>query len=268
MGSIAVYIFFTICYSCFTALLPDTAVSLLGLCLQTIFSFKSLVMKKIMQPTLALLLIFPIISCRHSNKEKEEALLRSFGKNDDAGNSVRYELSLPESQINWKGTHITGGGHGGTLQFDSGYVFVNQAGKITGGRFAIDMNSMHITEDTKGDKDKEEGLRAIEDHLKSEDFFTVNEFPGAYFEILQTDTAASAARYPVTGNLIIKGIARLIRFDAATIVNDSIAYATATIPIDRTRWGIIYEAQGIIGVLKNGTIANEISTELQLVFRK
>src|SRR5690606_23644060 len=53
-----------------------------------------------------------------------------------------YELSLTGSTVNWKGAKVLVGSHNGTLSFQSGTLFIKD-GKLVGGSFTIDMNSLN-----------------------------------------------------------------------------------------------------------------------------
>lgn len=80
----------------------------------------------------------------------------------------KAELSLKESTIFWRRTHAIGNsGHEGTLRFSSGMLTQFANGKITGGSFVIDMNSIKNT-----DEEDEKGRKNIEEHLKSKTFLT------------------------------------------------------------------------------------------------
>lgn len=178
----------------------------------------------------------------------------------------KADLSLKESTIFWRGTHIVGNnGHEGTLKFLSGNVTQSANGKITGGSFVIDMNSIKNT-----DEEDEKGRKNIEEHLKSNDFFDVKKYPTATFTIIKIDPTTLPNKYAVTGDLLMKGISNRIVFTALINQNKEAISVKADYTLIRTLWGITYKSQGAFdfGTLKNDLIANAVPIKLELLFRK
>ena len=175
-------------------------------------------------------------------------------------------LSIKESTIFWRGNHAIGNnGHEGTLQFLSGIVTRTADGKITGGSFVIDMNSIKNT-----DEDDERGRKNIEEHLKSNDFFDVKKFPVATFTIVKIAPTTLPNKYAVTGDLLMKGISNRIVFTALINQNKEAISVKADHTLIRTLWGITYKSQGAFdfGNLKNDLIANAVPIKMELLFRK
>lgn len=175
-------------------------------------------------------------------------------------------LSIKESTIFWRGNHAIGNnGHEGTLQFLSGIVTRTADGKITGGSFVIDMNSIKNT-----DEDDERGRKNIEEHLKSNDFFDVKKFPVATFTIVKIAPTTLPNKYAVTGDLLMKGISNRIVFTALINQNKEAISVKADHTLIRTLWGITYKSQGAFdfGNLKNDLISNAVPIKMELLFRK
>ena len=83
----------------------------------------------------------------------------------------KKEIKIENSQVVWKGYKVTGS-HEGTILLKSGYLSF-QENILIGGEFEIDMTTINTT-DLEGEyKGKLEG------HLKSDDFFGVENFPSA-----------------------------------------------------------------------------------------
>lgn len=178
----------------------------------------------------------------------------------------KAELSLKESTIFWRGTHTIGNsGHEGTLQFSSGMLTQSANGKITGGSFVIDMNSIKNT-----DEEDEKGRKNIEEHLKSNDFFDVKKYPTATFTIVKIEPTTIADKYAVTGDLLMKGISNRIVFTALINQNKEAISVKADHTLIRTLWGITYKSQSAFdfGNLKNDLIANAVPIKMELLFRK
>lgn len=127
-------------------------------------------------------------------------------------------------------------------EFDARIDFDPEAVEDTRVRFVVDPGSID-TNWTRRD-----------DHLKSPDFFHVEEHPEIVFESISvTPTGAETAR--VTGNLTMKGITREVTLDAAlnkigpSPFDPSVTIAgfTATGEIDRTEFDMGFGAPDIGG---------------------
>ena len=77
-------------------------------------------------------------------------------------------------------------------------------------------------------------------HLKSEDFFFVESFPTAQFEIVEVRAeAGEATNSVVVGNLTMRGVTNSIEFPANIEVTETgVKFTAPTFGIDRTKWGV------------------------------
>ena len=143
-------------------------------------------------------------------------------------------IDISDSVINWK-AYKKGGVHIGTLKFKNGEVTFDDNLPV-GGKFSIDMTTINDT-DQKGILKAE-----LEQHLKSTDFFNIEQFPDAKFVIEKTDhTPDDEGFYGVTGLLTIKDIKNEISFKAKIFSSgDTLKIETKTINLDRTKWAITY----------------------------
>lgn len=175
-------------------------------------------------------------------------------------------LSITESKLQWIGKPLVGGGHEGTINFISGSITTSASGDITKGDFVLDMNTIRNT-----DMKPEDGHcgKDLEDHLKSEDFFSVTKYPSANFSILKVipePTTSDTQRVRVTGLLSIKGITNQVVFPATISQNKESVNVKAELTIDRTKWDIIYKSKTIFSNLKDGFISDEIKIVVDLKF--
>ncbi len=168
-----------------------------------------------------------------------------------AGTSVG--LDLTKSTVKWIGTKLKGK-HNGTIKIADGNILVKD-NKVVGGKFSLDM----ATIDNVDMKDDAKMKAKLEGHLKSEDFFNVEKFPKATFEItsISEETAGSVN---VTGNLTIKDVTKGVTFPAKITysADKKPVSATANFNINRQLWGITYPGQ------PDNLIKDEINLDLNL----
>ncbi|WP_299111627.1 YceI family protein [uncultured Winogradskyella sp.] len=161
-------------------------------------------------------------------------------------------INIEESQISWKGYKVTGQ-HEGTINLKSGTLIFD--GKtLTGGNVVMDMNTINTT-DLEGEyKGKLDG------HLKSADFFGVENHPTASLKI--TTVEGKNGKYNVTADLTIKDITNIITFNMYTKDNS----ATAFVKIDRTKFDIKYGSSSFFDNLKDKAIYDEFDLNVTLKF--
>jgi len=104
-------------------------------------------------------------------------------------------VSTANSKIEWLGSKPSGY-HTGTFSLKDGQVILDN-GKLTGGKFTIDLTSLKVTDAVGGER--------LEGHLKSPDFFDVAKFGEASFEITSVNYT-SVTNCNISGNLSMRGI--------------------------------------------------------------
>lgn len=157
------------------------------------------------------------------------------------------------STVLWRGfkTYVQSE-HFGSIGVQEGNFLV-EGGKLVGGTITIDMNSIH-NEDIE-----DEGKRGyLEGHLKSQDFFFVDSFPTAVFEIVSVVDPTEEFKYSiVTGNLTMRGVTNSIEFPVdIEIVEDGVKFMAPTFSIDRTKWGVKFHDS------EDATIAESLKEDL------
>lgn len=166
--------------------------------------------------------------------------------------------------LNWRGfKSFVASEHVGTIGLESGSFDVKD-GSVVGGKFTIDMNSIVNTDVT--DPGKNEYLVG---HLKSKDFFYVDSFPTAVFEITSVEALeAEGVNSTVKGNLSIRGITNGIEFPAQIEVFESaVAFSAPTFSFDRTKWDVKFHDQddpSIAETLKDDLIDHKIELTLSI----
>ncbi|CCH54607.1 YceI family protein [Fibrisoma limi BUZ 3] len=178
--------------------------------------------------------------------------------------AVNYTVDTEQSSLTWNAKKV-GGEHTGTLKLAKGQLTA-EGNKLTAGNFVIDMTTIVDTDITNPS-----GNKRLTDHLKSEDFFSVEKNPTATFKITKVAPIASAKagepNHTVTGDLSIKGTTKSISFPAVVNVSGSRVEATGMATINRIDYDIKYRA-AIIGTAADKIIDDTFTLNIKLVANK
>lgn len=177
-----------------------------------------------------------------------------------------YPVILDESVITWLGDKVViSAPHNGTIALKSGSVQIDlNTLNILGGQFIVDMNAINNL-DLEGELKEH-----LEGHLKSADFFDVEKYPEAKFEITKAERIGETNEYTISGNLTLKDITNNIEFKATITQDDTtkkITAASEEIVIDRTKWGVNYGSGSIFKDLKDNIIRDEIVFTVKIVIQ-
>lgn len=171
--------------------------------------------------------------------------------NKTGGKSMQYEVVTKESKVEWKATKVTGE-HMGFVSISDGTVNLAND-KIVGANVTMDLNTIVCTDLTN-----EEWNKKLVGHLKSDDFFSVEKFPNATFEISSIQ-ANDDGKYAVVGKLTMKGKSHEIKFPANVKIRENMLKANGTATIDRTLWNIQYGSGKFLQGLGDNLIHDEFS---------
>ncbi len=166
---------------------------------------------------------------------------------------ITKEVKTEESSVMWKAYKVTGS-HSGLVQLTKGALSFDES-TLVGGTFEVDMTSL-IATDLEGDSKAK-----LEGHLKSEDFFGVENHPIANLVFTQV-TASGKNSYEVTGDLTIKGITKPVTFDLSIYGNK----ATASVKVDRASYDVRYGSGSFFDNLGDKTIYDEFDLVVDLQF--
>lgn len=166
-----------------------------------------------------------------------------------------FNVDSKASKLEWVGKKVTGK-HNGTILVKSGKVNLEKNG-VTG-NFEIDMNQI-VVKDLSG-----EYKTKLENHLKSDDFFSVEKFPTATF-VISSSKDLGKGKYNITGDLTIKGITNSVSFPATITKNSAGLKAEADITFDRTKWNVQYNSGNFFEGLGDKMIYDDIELKLELV---
>ncbi|UEQ76085.1 YceI family protein [Chryseobacterium arthrosphaerae] len=202
----------------------------------------------------ALFVAAVMVSCK-----KDKPLTSESNEVTTTKEGSQYTLDTLNSKVEWKGYKVfksENTSHFGTIRFESGDVTVKD-GKLESGKFVADMNSL-----TSVDlKDSPEDMGKLNGHLKSGDFFEVEKFPTASYEITKV-TSATEGDYNtlLDGNLTIKGITKPVQFKANVSVKEGeVSVATEPKDIKREEFGVKFQAPA-----ENGVIKDEVTLQINV----
>jgi len=202
----------------------------------------------------AFLIAAVVVSCN-----KEKPLTSESNEIVTTKDGNQFILDTLNSRVEWKGYKILKSestSHFGTIKFESGDVTVKDE-KLESGKFVADMNSL-TSVDLKDDADQ---LGKLNGHLKSGDFFEVEKFPTASYEITKiTPLAEGDYNTLLDGNLTIKGITKPVAFKANVSLKDGVvSIATEPKDIQREEFGVKFQAPA-----ENGVIKDEVTLQINV----
>ncbi|MFP4059799.1 MAG: YceI family protein [Bacteroidota bacterium] len=173
---------------------------------------------------------------------------------------VSHVVDVEKSYINWIG-HKPTGSHNGKVYLDEG-TLVTKDSEIKGGSFTINMNTI----ENHDLKDPDRNNKLVR-HLKSEDFFHVEVFPSATFDI--TDFSANPNNKNkgiLMGNLTMRGITKSVSFPVTVKKeNNSFTGTSEVFTIDRTDWDVNFKSKSVFENLRDDFINDEMELKIFLV---
>lgn len=175
------------------------------------------------------------------------------------------EIDPTESRAEWTGRNLLNKHHG-QIAFRRGKLRFVQ-GELAGGELVLDMATI-TCQDLAGDPLHE----VLVAHLKSDDFFDVDLYPEAHFEITSTERVADATpgapNLAIRGELTIKQTTRAVEFVATTgITPEGKAAAQAAFAIDRTLWDVLYGSGKYFRHLGGHLVNDLVEIQLRVVTR-
>lgn len=206
------------------------------------------------------------VACKNDKENKVEP-----GEAQEAAvateEAMTYEIDTTASTIEWRGTKPTGE-HQGTINIQDGTLMATSE-EITSGQVTIDMTSINVTDEGIDEKDK----TSLENHLKGTvegketDFFNVNEYPTATFEI--TGVTEENGQKMLQGNLTLKDETKNIQFPInSDLDGETITLESETFTIDRTDWGVNYGSKSVFDNLGDNFISDDMELTINVTARR
>lgn len=200
--------------------------------------------------------------CAQNPQSDEAEVSEAQEVGEVSASASDYALDLSQSELTWNGFKPTGQ-HYGTIGIQDGSLAVEN-NQVVGGNFTIDLNDIDVQDLEGEDRDKLTG------HLKSEDFFHVEQHPTAEFvitEVKEYSAATASAEendnkaikvnneeiseyklenptHLITGNLTMRDTTLSVTFPARIEVSEDQVTAEAKFNIDRTKWKVSYNDEG------------------------
>ena len=171
-----------------------------------------------------------------------------------------YNADVAASKIEWKGYKVTGQ-HNGDVKVKSGSLQMKD-GKLVGGSFEVDMNSI-----TCLDMSGEYGNKLV-GHLKSDDFFGSAKYPTAKYVITKAIPTDSKGNYKLVGNLTIKSTTKEVKFNAFVSEANGVVTASGKMVVDRSEFDVRFGSGSFFDGLGDKTIYDDFDLQITLSAKK
>ncbi len=207
-----------------------------------------------MTTTAVLGTLIGLTACHSDLDGKAAAVVQtapSEGPANEASTAVARTLALDSSSsgVEFVGAKVTGD-HRGSFDNPTGKLELDADGSIVGMEVSIDTQSVSVEPDK------------LEQHLRSPDFFDVEKYPMARFQLTAiTGPSGDDTGYQVTGDLELRGITKRITFPATADISNGSVSADASFKINRKDFGIVYAG------MADDLIKDEVLLEMKLEFR-
>lgn len=175
-----------------------------------------------------------------------------------------YVVDPAKSTVSWRAKKplIEGYINSGTIGVTEGSITVLDT--EARGSFTIDINTLNVGLTAK--KPGKEG--ALEEHLKSDDFFDVTKYPTATFsikEVVPGPDSPTTLVYSIRGDLTMKGRTNEISFPAHIFLKEEALHAEAAFEIDRTKWDLTYGSGNFFQNLGDNLIDDMVALSFEIV---
>ena len=95
----------------------------------------------------------------------------------------------------------------------------------------------------------------------------MKKYPRGTFKLTKAIKApGDSSSYYITGQLTLRAITQEIQFPAIIVRNGEDIVATASVTIDRTKWGITYQSGSVFSLVKDELLEDRVPVSLALRF--
>ncbi len=166
-----------------------------------------------------------------------------------------FTFDTSKSELKWTGKKV-GGAHDGKIELKQGQLVMDN-NAVSSGIFVIDMTTI-TNDDLSGNMQTQ-----LVNHLKSDDFFSVETHPTATLE-LTSSTALRNGKATLKGELTIKGITHPVEFEGAKSGNTF----SGEITVDRSKYNVRYGSGSFFQNLGDNLIYDDFTIEVKLVAKE
>lgn len=176
-----------------------------------------------------------------------------------------FVVDTNSSTVAWKGEKIAGKSHNGTVQIQKGTLSLTN-GILEAGEFVVDMTTIKNL-----DLDNETYNAKLVGHLKSDDFFGVDQYPTSSFtitkvEVIQKEGAVKGqAKYNVTGNFTVRSLTQEITFPITMIQNGNNLTVEGSFEFDRSKHNVKFGSGSFFDDLGDNLIKDMIKIDVKLM---
>ncbi len=170
--------------------------------------------------------------------------------------TTNFKIVSSNSNVEWTGRKVTGA-HNGTIGIKEGNFILN-GGKVKGGNIVINTSTIKILDITDIAANEQ-----FAGHLASDDFFSIEKFPTASFDILSVKEVADNTYY-LEGNLTIKDISHVVGFEASLVNAENAITLSGKLVIDRTKYDIRFRSGNFFKDLGDTLIYNDFELDFNI----
>jgi polyisoprenoid-binding protein YceI len=196
-----------------------------------------------------------LFACVGNNTETQVEVEESKGV------SGTFAVNKTESTVKWAGSMLAVGGvslygHDGTVQLADGNVAFTD-GVITGGSVSIDMASI-TPMDENYTPEEGRGKSDLVGHLSSGDFFAIDSFPTATFEVVKHEGDK------VVGNLTVRGTTHeeVIENVVVSETENGVA-VSGQLTFDRQKYGVAFSMANAMDV-RDKVLSDDITLSFEV----
>ena len=217
---------------------------------------------RMLKLSLLLILVMALSSCQNNKKTVN---VSDEVKTDSLENlaGLVYKIDTFASVIEWEGAEglaAINTTHNGTMALYNGELQVKD-NELIGGKFNINLPSLKVL-DIPAEK---AGNAKLKRHLLSDDFFDVEKFKDAGFEITSINKSGNDSM-KISGNLTLKGVSKNIDIMAkVTVSENEIQAETKQFYFNRKDWGMSYGTEKSLG---DEMIRPEVGIKIKLLAKK
>ncbi|MCX8113264.1 MAG: YceI family protein [Bacteroidia bacterium] len=199
-------------------------------------------------------ILFVWSACTQAPQAPQAEVREAQNPTSAVNEGTPFKLSTQSGKIIAIGTKVSGR-HEIEFPLKEGEVYVDQNGCVSSGRFIVSLADLKVLDLQGMLKEK------LESHLRSGDFFLVDQYPEGVFEVTGCKKAAGDTLL-ISGNLTLRGKTKNIEFPAVVRVNRDTLRAVANFNINRQEWGIAYKGKA------DDLIRDEVNISLDLMAQR